>query len=89
MNDHAMAAEPAAYTAQHIKDALATDQRVGEMTLEVTLAGGRVFVSGQVPVAERRDAVPEVVRTVAPDLEVVNEVTVVPCDEPVGQEVIQ
>lgn len=81
--------EPAPYTAQHIKDALSTDPRVGEMTLDVTLAGGRVFVAGQVPTPERRDAVPEVVRTVAPELEVVNEVTVVPCEEPTGQEVIQ
>ena len=81
--------EPAAYTAQHIKDALIHDPRVGEMTLEVTLAGGRVFVSGQVMTEQRRDAIAEVVRTVAPELEVVNEVTLVPCDEPVGQEVLQ
>lgn len=81
--------EPAVYTAQHIKDALIHDHRVGEMTLEVTLAGGRVFVAGQVMTEQRRDAVPEVVRTIAPDLDVVNEVTVVPCDEPEGQEVLQ
>lgn len=80
-------AEPAPYTAQHIKDALIKDRRVGEMTLDVTLAGGRVFVAGQVPTPQRRDAVPDVVREVAPDLDVVNEVTVVPCDEPdVGTE---
>lgn len=81
--------EPAAYTAQHIKDALIHDPRVGEMTLEVTLAAGRVFVSGQVMTEQRRDAVPDVVRSVAPDLEVVNEVTLVPCDEPDGQEVLR
>lgn len=80
--------EPAAYTEQHIKDALIHDPRVGEMTLDVTLAAGRVFVAGQVVTEQRRDAIPEVVRAIAPDLEVVNEVTVVPCDEPVGQEVL-
>ena len=84
-----MAAEPIPYTEQHIKDALIHDPRVGEMTLEVTLAAGRVFVAGQVMTEQRRDAIPEVVRTVAPDLDVVNEVTVVPCDEPVGQEVLK
>ncbi|HWH31989.1 MAG TPA: BON domain-containing protein [Egibacteraceae bacterium] len=87
--DSAAGATPTPYTAQHIKDALAQDPRVGEMTFEVTLAGGRAFVAGQVPTEQRRDAVPDVVRSVAPDLEVVNEVTVVPCDEPVGQEVIR
>lgn len=82
-------AEPTPYTAQHIKDALIHDPRVGEMTLDVALAGGRVFVSGQVPTEQRRDAVPDVVRGIAGDLEIVNEVTVVPCDEPEGQEVLR
>lgn len=82
------AADTTPYTAQHIKDALAHDPRVGEMTLDIALRGDKVFVTGQVPTAGRRDAVPDVVAGVAPGLEVVNEVTVVPCDEPEGQEVL-
>lgn len=82
------AADLTPYTAQHIKDALAHDARVGEMTLDIAVRGEKVFVTGQVPTAARRDAVPEVVATIAPGLEVVNEVTVVPCDEPEGQEVL-
>lgn len=82
------AADLTPYTAQHIKDALAHDARVGEMTLDIAVRGDKVFVTGQVPTAGRRDAIPEVVATIAPGVEVVNEVTVVPCDEPEGQEVL-
>jgi osmotically-inducible protein OsmY len=80
--------EPDVYRAQHIRDALYKDPRVGEMDLDVTLSAGRAFVTGQVMTEQRRDVVPEVVRGVAPDLTVVNEVTVVPTEEPEGREVV-
>lgn len=59
-----------------IQRALATDTRTGELELDVRIAGGRVFLTGAVATSERREAVERVVREVAPDLEVHNELSV-------------
>jgi osmotically-inducible protein OsmY len=73
----AKAPEPTdAYVAEHIREALATDDRVNEPELEVQVVGGRVFVTGVVPTDERRAAVGEVVSECCPDLEVENRTTV-------------
>jgi hypothetical protein len=73
------------YLIGRIHQALATDDRTGELELDVRLAGGRIFLTGTVATAERRGAVEEVVREVAPDVEVVNELTVAG-DAPPGDE---
>ncbi len=65
--------EPEAYVTEHLREALAKDPRVNELELEVTLAGGKVFVSGTVATEERVAAVGEVLRELAPDREVVNQ----------------
>ncbi|MGH2676187.1 MAG: BON domain-containing protein [Actinomycetota bacterium] len=59
-----------------IQRALATDTRTGELELDARIAGGRVFLTGAVATPERREAVERVVREVAPDLEVHNELSV-------------
>jgi hypothetical protein len=64
------------YLIGRIQKALATDPRTGELELDVSLAAGRLFLSGAVATSERRLAVEEVVREVAPDREVVNELSV-------------
>jgi osmotically-inducible protein OsmY len=73
------------YLIGRIHQALATDDRTGELELDVRLAGGRIFLTGTVATAERRGAVEEVVREVAPDVEVVNELAVAG-DAPPGDE---
>ena len=69
-------AEPAEYLIGHIQQALATDPRTGELELDVRIAGGRIFLTGAVATKERSAAVETVVREVAPDIDVLNELTV-------------
>jgi len=65
-----------AYVAEHVREALATDERVNEPELEVQVVGDRVFVTGVVPTDERRSAVGDVVAECCPGLEVENRTTV-------------
>jgi osmotically-inducible protein OsmY len=70
--------EPEKYLVQRVRDILAGDPRVGELHIDVTIRGDRVFLTGVVPSAERRDAIADLVRQVLPDHEVHNHVTVEP-----------
>jgi hypothetical protein len=60
-----------------VRQALATDSRVNELHLTVGIADHRVVVGGRVATAERRQAIEDVLREVAPD-EVRCEVEVLP-----------
>ncbi|HYG72712.1 MAG TPA: BON domain-containing protein [Actinomycetota bacterium] len=64
------------YTAEHVREALARDERVNEPELDVQVVDGRVFVTGVVPTDERRSAVADVVRECCPHLEVENRTTI-------------
>jgi osmotically-inducible protein OsmY len=64
------------YTAEHIHQALASDERVSEPELRVTVVAGRAIITGDVHTRERKDAVDDVVRDVDPDLVVDNQTTV-------------
>jgi hypothetical protein len=68
---------PGPYREESLRQALATDPRVMESELEVSIAGSRVVISGTVPTEGRREAVTEVARERFPDLEIDNR-TVVP-----------
>jgi osmotically-inducible protein OsmY len=76
------------YEQEHIRQALATDARVGEPELSVEVVAGRVLVTGSVPSERVREAIDIVVTEVAPDIAVDNRVTVAPADEPSGEETI-
>jgi osmotically-inducible protein OsmY len=65
-----------AYLATHLREALAEDPRVHEPQLRVTVRGGRIQVTGDVPTPERRAAVVEVIRGIAPTMQVENLVEV-------------
>jgi osmotically-inducible protein OsmY len=82
-----LVAEPR-YDQERIRQALATDPRVGEPELSVDVVAGRVLVSGSVPSPEVRDAVAEVVAEVAPGLPFESRVEVTRRDEPAGEEPI-
>jgi hypothetical protein len=71
-----------------LHEALTTDARVAEPELAVEVAGSRVVVEGTVPTEERRRAVSEVLREVAPDLEIDNRVRTAPHREPRGEEAL-
>jgi hypothetical protein len=79
----------ARYEQERIRQALATDPRVGEPELSVEIVAGRVLVTGSVPSDEVRAAVVEVVAEVAPGLPLDNRASVAPTDEPSGEETIQ
>jgi osmotically-inducible protein OsmY len=70
------------YVAEHIREALAQDDRVGELGVEVTLTPGGVFLTGEVATPERQEAIGEVVHEVVPDREVHNQVGVMDYPEP-------
>ena len=53
---------PGPYREESLRQALATDPRVMEQELDVSIAGGRVVISGTVPTEDRRAAVTEVAR---------------------------
>jgi hypothetical protein len=78
----------APYERERIRQALATDPRVGEPELSVDIVAGRVLVTGSVPTDEVRDAVGAVVTEVAPGLAIDNQVTVAGAAEPAGEEPI-
>ena len=69
--------EPEDYAIQRLRDALATDERVGEMGVQVRVAAGKIFLTGQVATAERQEAVGVVAAEVLPDYEIHNETDVV------------
>jgi hypothetical protein len=77
--------EPKQYVIERVHRALAQDPRVAAFDVEVTVAGGRVFLTGEVPTQERKDAISVVVGELLPEHEVCNETTVAtlaPAGEP-------
>jgi osmotically-inducible protein OsmY len=70
--------EPEKYLVQRVRDVLAEDPRVGELHIDVTIRGDRVFLTGVVPSPERRDAIADLVGKVLPEHHVHNHVTVEP-----------
>lgn len=75
MGDRSAGAHPV-YVGERLRDALVHDPRVGELDLQVRIAGERVFVTGTVTTDERRAAVSSIVGELVPELELCNEVTV-------------
>jgi osmotically-inducible protein OsmY len=76
------------YLVGKIRNALATDTRVCKQDVEITILGGRVHLTGSTSTEERQRFIAEVVGEVAPDFEVVNDVTVIEVDGPSRPEVI-
>ena len=73
-----MSAPPAGdpYLAERIRTAIAQDARVNELGIAVTIVGDRVFVTGTVLTAERRDGIASVITEQFPALELHNDVAV-------------
>jgi len=76
------------YEQERIRQALATDPRVGEPELSVDVVAGRVLVTGSVPSQKVREAIDAVVAEMAPGVALDNRVTVASADEPSGEETI-
>lgn len=76
------------YDAEHIRERLIQDPRVGALDVQVRLSGGALLVTGNVPTAERKEAIGAVVAELAPDVEVRNDISVTDLSEPTDQEVV-
>ena len=74
--------EAAEYLAERIRRALATDCRVHEQGIEVTVSDHTVVLRGTVPTPTLREAAAEVAHELAPDAELLNHVEVPPSTEP-------
>ena len=84
MNDR----EPKQYVVAHVREAIAQDRQLNELHLGISVQGGKIFLTGVVGTPERRTALTEVVRAVAPDHEVCNETEVAEFPEAEGAEEI-
>jgi hypothetical protein len=67
--------------AEHVRDALANDERVAELHVDVRVSGRRLVLTGEVATEERRRAVYEVASALMPEWEVLNQTTVAPLAE--------
>lgn len=71
------------YLVEHVRDALASHPTLGELELQVAVAGDAIEVSGIVQTSERRDAITKVLTDLFPDYQVRNRTTVLsPTDHP-------
>jgi osmotically-inducible protein OsmY len=68
--------QPEKYLVQRVRDALAGDPRIGELHIDVTIRGDRVFLTGTVASAERREVIAALVQDVLPGHQVQNHVAV-------------
>jgi hypothetical protein len=69
----AEAGEPKQYVVAHLREAIAQHPHLNELNVDVSVAGGRIFLRGVVATDERRQELTRVVRELAPDYEVCNE----------------
>ena len=81
-------ADPDEYVVQHLREALAHDQRVSELGLEVVVRNGVLHVMGTVSTEERRAAIADVAAGIAPEWHIVNETSVVRYDGDASVEVL-
>jgi len=82
------AGEPKAYLVAHVREALARDPRTSELHVDVTLAGQRIFLTGEVASEEHRRAVGAIVAELWPDYDVHNETAVPPLEPPSDPEAL-
>lgn len=61
------------YTEAHVAEALATDDRVSALGIEVSIRGKEVFLSGDVGTDDRKAAVDQVVAEMLPGYTVHND----------------
>lgn len=74
------------YVVGRIQEALVQESGAGEFGVQVAMRGEDVYLTGEVPTEERRDAITAIVRGVAPDRRIHNEISVFTVVEPRGSE---
>lgn len=77
------------YTKGRIMEALTTDERIAEHDIKVVVSERTVVAKGEVFTEEQREAVNEVVKEIAPQFEIKNQVNVRVLRAPEGSEAIK
>jgi BON domain len=67
------AGEPKQYVVAHVREAIAHHPNLSELNVDISVAAGRIFLTGVVATEERRQELTRVVGELAPDYEVCNE----------------
>ena len=71
-----MTDEPMPYLVAHLHDAMMTDERLNEQAIEIVVVGSRLELRGEVATPERREAALALVREMAPDIDVIDDLCV-------------
>src|SRR5687767_13004739 len=71
-----MSADQPTYVAEHVREQLLRDPRIGELDVHVSIENGVAFVTGNVSTADRRAALDDVLAELLPDLQICNETAV-------------
>ena len=77
------------YVIAHVREALAHDPRVAELHVDVAVNGRAIFVTGEVPTEERRQAISALLRDNFAGYEHHNQTTVETVEAPQRQEEIE
>jgi ribosome recycling factor len=80
------AGEPKQYVVAHVREAIAHHENLSELNVDISVAGGRIFLTGVVATEERRQELTRVVGELAPDYEVCNETELARFPEAEGAE---
>jgi BON domain len=76
------------YLVGKLQEALAVDDRVNALDIRITIAHGRVHLTGEVPTEGRRAAIQCIAEEVLPDLVVRNDITVLELVDAVKPEAV-
>jgi len=77
---------PPEYEVAMIRRALAEDERTAELGIRVTVRGDAILLSGDVECEHRRTEIDAVLREIASDMRVFNDLRVTEVGEPAGRE---
>jgi hypothetical protein len=81
--------EPTQYVVARVREALAHDEHVAALDIQVRIVGHDIFLTGTVSSPQRRDAAETVVRHEVPDLVVHNQLALLPAAAPTTREEIR
>lgn len=76
------------YDAEHIRERLISDPRINALDVQVRPVGDVLVVTGNVETEERRQLIGQTVASLAPGIDVRNDVSVTDMSEPTDQEVV-
>jgi hypothetical protein len=68
--------EPIDYVLAHLHEAMLTDSRLHDQAIEIVVVGARLELRGEVATPERRAAAVQLVRDLAPDVDVIDDLRV-------------